>query len=285
MSIVNRGHSDPPVESSDEQAPSVVCVWLVWLACCAQASAHDHADGAPQRSRVESGRQRRAWVRINWVQHRHHRRAVFKLDPGRPRVQRRPFRPAFAASTTSVGRVSVGVNFKYAKYNRLDDRSMDRLQLGAVKATTPAVARTGFTSMELSSKTLVISGSVGVTDKLDVGVAVPLISVKVDGNSWVENGNGQVVLAATGRGVSSGIGDIAAPVKYRLLAFGTGEPDPGGLAVIGTLRMPSGDDANLRGLGITRPPVSLTYSSGRRLRPRQQRVVRHDSVTSCRTST
>ena len=56
--------------------------------------------------------------------------------------------------------------------------------------------------------------------------------------------------------------------KYRFLSFGTGQPDPGGLAVMATMRLPTGDRDNLRGLGVTRTTVSLIASSGQgRFRP------------------
>ena len=44
-------------------------------------------------------------------------------------------------------------------------------------------ASAGYTSLSITSKSLFISGLVGVTDNLDVGVHVPLVSVKVEGVS------------------------------------------------------------------------------------------------------
>jgi hypothetical protein len=180
------------------------------------------------------------------------------------------FGPAFAerALTSGEGRVSIGVNFTYASYDRLGDLPVDALQLGSAKSSNPRVARTGITSLVLTSKTLVLSGAVGVTDSLDVGVAVPMVSVKLDGISSVQNGNGDVLLTAKGGGISSGLGDIAALAKYRLVSFGEGQPDPGGLSVVGTLRMPTGDAENFRGLGVTRALIALVASSGKgRIRP------------------
>ena len=52
------------------------------------------------------------------------------------------------------------------------------------------------------------------------------------------------------------------------MRFGEGEPDPGGLALLATVRLPTGDRENLRGLGVTRMLGSLVVSSGRgRFRP------------------
>jgi hypothetical protein len=108
----------------------------------------------------------------------------------------------------------------------------------------------------------------GVTDKLDVGVIVPVVTVKLDGTSSFVNGIGDMTLFAAGNGVASGLGDLAALVKYRIYAFGSDLPDPGGLAVMATMRLPTGDHENLRGLGVTRTLVSLIASGGqKRFRP------------------
>jgi hypothetical protein len=197
---------------------------------------------------------------------------VFKLDPSTGLQVRTAttFGPAFTerALTSGEGKVSVGVNFNFATFDRLGDLSLDQVQLGSVTARTPAVSRKGLASLVLTSKTVVLSGALGVTDKLDIGVAVPLVSVKVDGVSWVQNGNGDILLTAKGSGISSGLGDIGAFMKYRLLQFGSGQPDPGGIAAMATVRMPTGDKDNLRGLGVTRTMVSAIASAGKgRFRP------------------
>ena len=44
-----------------------------------------------------------------------------------------------------------------------------------------------------------------------------------------------------GSDVASGLGDVAGLVKYRFYSFGSGQPDPGGLAVMATMRLPTGD--------------------------------------------
>jgi hypothetical protein len=120
----------------------------------------------------------------------------------------------------------------------------------------------------MSSTTLVMGGTVGVTDSLDIGVAIPMVKVEVSGLSTLVNGVGTEVLNASGGGSASGLGDVAAMLKYRLHSFGDTQPDPGGLALLGIMRLPTGDQDNLRGLGVTRTLVSLVYSSGQgRFRP------------------
>ena len=155
---------------------------------------------------------------------------VFKLDPNTGLQARTAttFGPSFAerALTTGEGKVSAAVSVKSATYDRLGDRSLDNMKLGFTNATTPEFTRSGLTSLVLSSTTLVMSGMVGVTDTLDIGVAVPMVKVELDGLSWVENANGDVLLRATGRGTSSGLGDVAGTVRYRFMSFGTSTPIP-----------------------------------------------------------
>ena len=197
---------------------------------------------------------------------------VFKLDPSTGLQVRTAttFGPSFAerALTAGEGKVSVGVNFMYSKFDRLDDRTLEQLPLRTVNAGTPAAARTTTATFALSAKTIVLSGALGVTDNLDVGVAVPLVTVQVDGTSSFQDGTGRQLITAQGGGTSQGIGDIGALVKYRLAHFGTDQPDPGGVAMIVTMRMPTGDRNNFRGLGVTRTLLSGIVSAGKgRFRP------------------
>jgi hypothetical protein len=64
--------------------------------------------------------------------------------------------------------------------------------------------------------------------------------------------------------VFSGVGDIAALAKFRIMKFkGPDVPDPGGIAVNVVMRLPTGDRDNLRGLGVTRTLGSLIASFGK----------------------
>lgn len=199
---------------------------------------------------------------------------VFKLDPATGlRVRTATtFGPSFAERvlTAGEGKLSVSANLTVATYDLLGDFKLNRMELVRVDQKDPALNTTSYSSLVLSSQTLVLFGAIGATDALDLSVAVPLVKVKLEGLSWVERRNdpSQVLARAEASGVASGIGDIAVQAKYRLLKFGEGEPDPGGVAVLGTMRLPTGDADNLRGLGITRTMGSLVVSSGRgRFRP------------------
>jgi hypothetical protein len=108
---------------------------------------------------------------------------------------------------------------------------------------------------------LVLSGAVGVTDNLDVGVAVPMVSIKLNGTSTLRRGDGVVPRLAEGTGTFSGLGDIGALVKYRFVRFGSELQDAGGVAMVMNMRLPTGDKDNLRGLGVTRTALSFVLSA------------------------
>ncbi len=197
---------------------------------------------------------------------------VIKLDPSTGLQVRTAttFGPSFAerALTSGEGNVSVGVNFMSATFDRLDNQAFDGFQVRSGSAASPRDARLGTANMTVTSSTAVISARMGISDKLDVGAYIPVVTVKVSGTTMLQNGNGDILTFTKGSGVAKGLGDIAGLAKYRFYSFGTGQPDPGGLAAMVTMRFPTGDRENLRGLGITRTLVSLIASGGQgRVRP------------------
>jgi hypothetical protein len=182
------------------------------------------------------------------------------------------FGPSFAerALTSGEGNVSLGVHFMTSTLDRLNKLSSidNGLQLQSITAASPQNGRFGLANLTVTSKTVVVSARMGVTEKLDVGLFLPIVSLKVNGNSSLQNGSGNTILVASGGGVAAGLGDIAGLAKYRFVSFGSGQPDPGGLAVMATMRFPTGDPLNLRGLGVTRTLLTLIASSGKgRFRP------------------
>ena len=52
--------------------------------------------------------------------------------------------------------------------------------------------------MTETANTVVIAGRMGVTDKLDVGVTLPIVTVKVGGSTSLLNGNGDILTFASG---------------------------------------------------------------------------------------
>ena len=197
---------------------------------------------------------------------------LIKLDPNSGLQVRAAstFGPAFSerALTSGEGAVSVGVSYMYSKYTELGDRGMDGLLLQSTPGSTAAEARTGTSNLTITSNTIVIASRMGVTDKLDVGVNVPLVKVELGGSTSLADGTGRLLTFARVAGTSTGVGDIQGLVKYRIHSFGADLPDPGGLAIMASMRFPTGEKDNLRGLGVTRARGDFIYSSGtKKFRP------------------
>jgi hypothetical protein len=198
---------------------------------------------------------------------------LIKLDPSTGLQVRTAttFGPSFAerALTSGEGHGSIGVSFMSSGFDRLGSQSFNGLQVRSIAAGTPSNGRSGIANITETANTVLIAGRMGVTDNLDVGVSLPLVTVKVSGSTSLLNGNGDILTYATGTVAESGLGDVSGLVKYRFYSFGAGQqPDPGGLALMATIRLPTGDKDNLRGLGVTRTLVSFIASGGQgRFRP------------------
>jgi hypothetical protein len=204
---------------------------------------------------------------------------AFKLDKttGLEARTATTFGPSFAerAITAGAGNMSVAVSLASATYDKIGDLPLHELNLSSREATNPFFQRVGKLSLVLNSETTVIQTVMGATDNLDIGVSIPMVRVRLDGVSWVQDGNGTILVRGAAKGVSSGLGDVGLMAKYRFFRIGGTpapdapvEPDPGGLALLATVRVPTGSRENLRGLGITRALGGLIFSFGRgRLRP------------------
>ena len=197
---------------------------------------------------------------------------TIKLDPSTGLQVRTAttFGPTFAerALTTGEGGVNVGVSFMSSSLTRLGGQAFNGMQVRSITGASAVDSRSATANITETASTVLIAGRMGVTDTLDIGVNLPVVTVKIDGSTTLANGRGDILTYASGKAQAAGLGDIAGIVKYRFHSFGTGQPDPGGLAVMATLRFPTGSTESLRGLGVTRTMVSLIASGGQgRFRP------------------
>lgn len=111
----------------------------------------------------------------------------------------------------------------------------------------------------------------GLTDFIDVGVAVPFVRTEVSGLSTAQMlpfGTGAVhrfggtdadpLLRATAsmEGSASGIGDVAARLKVNL-----GQSTRMGVGLLAEARLPTGDEENLLGVGAAQIRATALYSA------------------------
>lgn len=201
---------------------------------------------------------------------------TFSIDPATnvPVRSAQTFGPSFAqrALTAGAGKLSLTVNAIAATYDNLGSHELARTALASATGdgtgTEPIQRYEREMSLVLSSSSLVIATNYGATDDLDVGVAVPIVQISVEGRAWesatISSRGRQDLLEIVASGSEAGLGDVALMAKYRFLRFGpkNAAPDPGGIAALVTTRLPTGDVPNLRGLGVTRTMASIVASFG-----------------------
>jgi hypothetical protein len=150
------------------------------------------------------------------------------------------------AMTSGRGRVSFGVSGTTAGYDRLDGLNLrdgtllttaNRFGDEATPFDTEAL------TLDIRTSTLTVYGGYGVTDRLEVGGAIPFVQMKIEG-SRLNVYRGQSFVQASGTASASGVADAALRAKYR---FGTAAR--GGFALAGEMRLPTGDQAQLLGAG------------------------------------
>jgi hypothetical protein len=175
---------------------------------------------------------------------------VYRLDPELGTVSRvsDSFGTFFVerAMTSGRGRASFGMSASTIGYDRLD--GLD-LRDGTLVTTANAFADesgpfdTETLTMKIRTSTLTFFGAYGVTDRLEIGGALPLVQLDIEG-SRLNRYRGDSFVQATGTASASGVADAAVRAKYRLFSARTG-----GFAAAAELRLPTGDETSLLGAG------------------------------------
>jgi hypothetical protein len=175
---------------------------------------------------------------------------TYRLHPELGTVSRssNSFGPFFTERTLTSGRgrASFGFSYQSARFSTIDGRSLTDGTLVSTASTLrgnsePFDVET--MSLHIGADTMAAVGTIGVTDRLDVSVAVPIVRVTISGQR-IDNYRGEEVVQAIGSGSASGLGDIVLRAKYNVLR---GESI--GVAVGGETRLPTGSQENLRGAG------------------------------------
>jgi len=175
---------------------------------------------------------------------------AYRLDPELGTVRRvsDSFGTFFVerAATSGRGRVTFGASASAAGYDRLDGLNLrDGTLVTTANQFTDEAAPfdTESLTLRVSTKTMTVFGSYGVTDRLEIGGALPFVQLHVEG-SRLGVYRDQSFVQASGSGDASGLADAAVRAKYRLVDAGNGA-----FAVAGEVRLPTGDAASLLGAG------------------------------------
>jgi hypothetical protein len=243
---------------------------------------------------------------------------VFDESVGTFRRGSPSFGPMFAERALTIGRrkLSVGFNYQHTSYNTFEGQNLED---GSIKfylrhqdcctfnliptppysefSTTPNGTRLtvpfegdiiqASLSLRATTDTTAVFANYGVTDRWDVGLAVPFVRVKLDARvvaridrlvtcsallvvpeptptacapdtHTFEYGHPNATQTVEHDGHASGIGDVVLRSKYRVLN-GAG----GGVAAAVDIRFPTGDENDLLGAGGVQAKLLLVASSQR----------------------
>ena len=184
--------------------------------------------------------------------------------------------------TLGAGRFFLGASVTGVEFTSLNGVPLDALQLNFKHEDTAPTGTLGdpdfendLMALNLAMNVNVVVGTIavtaGLTDFIDVGVAVPFVRTEVSGRTDAQilpfgntaihrfggDGTDPVLRAsATMQGSASGIGDIAGRVKIN---FGQGETM--GAALLTEVRLPTGREEDLLGTGSTQIRALALYSA------------------------
>src|SRR3954447_14112887 len=163
---------------------------------------------------------------------------LYRLNPQLGTVERatESFGPFFVerALTPGRGRASFGLSASSAGFDQLNGQNLRDGTLVTVAnrfRDEPAPFDTETLTLQIRSSTMTLFGSVGVTDRLEVGAAVPFVRLSLDGER-INVYRGNTLLQASATGTASGIADMALRAKCTLVAA-----QNGGFAVATEVRL------------------------------------------------
>ncbi|MGE0814004.1 MAG: transporter [Vicinamibacterales bacterium] len=191
---------------------------------------------------------------------------TYRLDPALGTVVRSSdsFGPFFAERSLSAGRnhASVGLAYRSSSFRDIDGRNLrDGTLISTASvlrgSTVPFDIET--VALRIRTDTATLTGNYGVSDRADIGIAVPFVRVRLDGQR-VDTYRGRTVVQAAGSASASGVGDVVLRTKYNVFREGAS-----GLAVAGEVRLPVGREEDLLGGGRTTitPRLIASYEGSR----------------------
>ena len=152
------------------------------------------------------------------------------------------------ALTAGAGRATFGMSAQTSAFDRLngaDLRDGSFVTVANQFSDESAPFDTDALTLRIRSRVLTVFGSVGVTDRLEIGAAVPFVRLDLEG----ERRNvyfASPFVQASGEANASGVGDMALRAKYVVVSG-----DRGAFAAGFEVRLPTGDEENLLGTGHT----------------------------------
>lgn len=199
------------------------------------------------------------------------------------------------AETIGRGKMVFGVSYQRFRFGTLDGVDLHNIPavFSHISNTGPGNIVEPYESDVISTKNSIslgmdqtlLYGTVGVTDRIDVSVAIPIVSVRLTATSaasiqqvsgpfftpvgqtnQVPNPhlfpNGSLTNSYSQSGSATGIGDVTFRVKYSLV-----QNNPVRVALLADVRAPTGDAVKLLGSGAVGIKPFVAISTGHRFSP------------------
>ncbi len=214
---------------------------------------------------------------------------TFDVATGVPVETQDSLGPLLAESATTLGKGKIDLAFGASrfKYDRIDGRKLDHIVLdfphedccsfqGGIQRPPADGVISGFETdlvrvtldIDLEYSVYAFFANYGLTDRWDVGIVVPVISVDANARAHAEVvpvsgttvhsffGQDELQNSSTG-GSKTGIGDVVVRTKYNFLRDAGGAPD---LSFLAQVTAATGDEKDLLGTGETRYKAGLIAS-------------------------
>jgi hypothetical protein len=180
---------------------------------------------------------------------------TYRMDPalgGVPVRSTATFGAFLTDRSLTVGRrhLSLAATYQAASFDRIDGRD---LRSGTLRATAsrltsdPVPFDVETVTLRIHTDALTFSGNYGVTDRLDIGGALPIEWLTLSGER-IDTYRATPVPQATVAASTSGPGDLLLRTKFHLIQNGRA-----GLGIGAEARLPTGSSVNL--LGAARASV------------------------------
>src|SRR5690606_37379242 len=207
---------------------------------------------------------------------------TFSFEQGIPVATAVSPGPIFAerAETMGKGRFLIGANVSGISFDNVRGVPLDRLQLNFTHENVPdttLMVDPPFerdvlhvaTSLELNLIVSNVFASFGVSDRIDLGIAVPVVHASLSGSSTARvdpygastphtfDESGATAATSSASGSATGLGDITARLKLNLHQTPTLAA-----AMLGDVRLPTGREEDFLGSGATTVRI-LGIVSGR----------------------
>jgi len=175
---------------------------------------------------------------------------IYRFDPALGTVSRLTdsFGAFFTERSMTIGDslASFSISYRSASFDSVDGRN---LRDGTL-VSTASILRGDLqpfdvetVSLRVDLDTVTAAGTYGVTDRFEIGGAVPLVRLRLRGER-IDTYRGRQSPQASGSASASGLGDVALRAKYNVV-----QRAADGVAAAVEARLPTGDEEQLLGAG------------------------------------